>query len=82
MPSAEATAAVIFKIRRVEDRLLWEFEKIIIKFAIATEIITAMIKYRSVVLYSICFCLDRSLVGPLYSIKILSSDYDPLNKAK
>ena len=64
MPSDEAMAAVMFKIRRVEDRLLWEFEKIIIKFAIATEIITATIKYRSVVLYSICFCLDRSLVGP------------------
>jgi hypothetical protein len=55
MPSDEAMAAVMFKIRRVEDRLLWEFEKIIVKFAIATEIIIATMKYRSVVLYPICF---------------------------
>jgi hypothetical protein len=56
-------AAVIFKITRVEDRLLWEFEKIIIEFAIAIKIIIARIKYRSVVLYSICFCRDRSMIG-------------------
>jgi hypothetical protein len=63
MPSDEAMAAVIFKITKVEDRLLWEPEKIMIEFATTTAIIIARIKYRSVVLYSICFCLDRSMVG-------------------
>ena len=45
MPKAEAIAAVVFKITRVEDRLLCESEKIIIEFATVIEIIIAKIKY-------------------------------------
>jgi hypothetical protein len=52
MPRPEAIAAVIFKITRVEDRLLCGSEKIIMEFAIADEIIIAKIKYLSVILYS------------------------------
>ncbi|MGB6629377.1 MAG: hypothetical protein WBE61_14730 [Nitrososphaeraceae archaeon] len=60
MPRPEAMAAVIFKITRVEDRLLCGSEKIIMEFAIADEIIIAKIKYLSDILYSICFSADRS----------------------
>ena len=61
MPKPEAIAAVVFKITRVEDRLLCESEKIIIEFATVIEIIIAKIKYLNVILYSIkCFSVDRS----------------------
>ena len=60
MPRQEAMAAVIFKIIRVEDRLLCGSEKIIMEFAITDEIIIAKMKYLSVILYSICFSADRS----------------------
>lgn len=60
MPRPEAMVAVIFKITRVEDRLLCGSEKIIMEFAIADEIIIAKIKYLSDILYSICFSAGRS----------------------
>jgi hypothetical protein len=60
MPRPEAMAAVIFKITRVEDRLLCGSEKIIMEFAITDEIIIAKIKYLSDILYSICFSAGRS----------------------
>jgi hypothetical protein len=74
MPRQEAMAAVIFKIIRVEDRLLCGSEKIIMEFAITDEIIIAKMKYLSVILYSICFSADRSITGiSFYGIKIFVS---------
>jgi hypothetical protein len=52
MPKPEATAAVVFKITSVEDRLLLWSDKIIIEFARVIEIIIAKIKYLDVFLYS------------------------------
>ena len=56
----QAITAVIFNIKRVEKRLLWESENIIMELARVDENIIAKIKYLSVILdTSICFFVDR-----------------------
>jgi hypothetical protein len=53
-------AAVIFRIKKVEEALLCESEKIIIEFATMTATIIAEMKYPSVFRSCICFSADSS----------------------
>ena len=52
--------AVIFRIKKVEEGLLCESEKIIIEFATTTATTIAEMKYASVFRSYICFFADRS----------------------
>ena len=59
IPKLDAMAAVIFRIKKVEEGLLCESEKSIIEFAAMIEPIIAEMKYPSVFLSCICFSVDR-----------------------
>ncbi|MGC1932123.1 MAG: hypothetical protein WA667_24385 [Candidatus Nitrosopolaris sp.] len=50
-------AAVIFRIKKVEEGLLYESEKIIMELAIMIEEMIAEMKYPSV--FRPCFSVDR-----------------------
>ena len=60
MPKPEAVAAVIFRIRKVEEGLLCESEKIIMESATIIATIIAEMKYPSVFRSYICSSVGRS----------------------
>jgi hypothetical protein len=60
MPKLEATAAVMFRIKKVEEGLLCESDKIIIEFETIIEEMIAQMKYPNVFRSRICFSIDRS----------------------
>jgi hypothetical protein len=59
IPKHDAIAAVIFRIKKVEEGLLCEFENIIREFATMIEPIIAEMKYPIVFRSCICFSVDR-----------------------
>jgi hypothetical protein len=60
MPKPEAVAAVIFRIRKVEEGLLCESEKIIMESATIIATIIAEVKYPSVFRSYTGLSADRS----------------------
>ena len=60
MPKLDAIAAVIFRIKKVEEGLLCESEKSIIEFATMTATIVAETKYPNIFRSCIFFSVDRS----------------------